>query len=289
MAKGTDSDEFMMLSRVRSGLKREFAFAMKAQSEMDGSLGRTRASKNRNETPVQTSPSGKRFRKSGPSKNDEDVDVCGVMSEEEAKSDVVDLASDDEPKNHVGEESKSVFLDEANVKSDVVIDEEARFKEEEVMNEIEIETAKTCVIKTKDETIEEKETLNVEETKEVKDTLKVEEAKKEKVKKKKVKVHLDKSMRRFTRSALKQKDDETKMLSNGERDNVVGVDVNVEKENVGTPFLGTPTPMKLTKSALKRFPVKLKDLLATGILEGLPVKYIRGLKVLFEWFCIMIY
>ena len=29
----------------------------------------------------------------------------------------------------------------------------------------------------------------------------------------------------------------------------------------------------------KRFPVKLKDLLATGILEGLKVRYVKGHKV----------
>jgi len=30
----------------------------------------------------------------------------------------------------------------------------------------------------------------------------------------------------------------------------------------------------------KKFPHKLKDLLETGILEGMPVKYVRGAKVL---------
>jgi hypothetical protein len=79
-------------------------------------------------------------------------------------------------------------------------------------------------------------------------------------------------MRRFTRSALKQKDEENK-------DNVVGMDDNVVRRE--TDVVATPTPMKLSKSGLKRFPVKLKDLLATGILEGLKVKYIKGQKVLF--------
>jgi hypothetical protein len=80
-------------------------------------------------------------------------------------------------------------------------------------------------------------------------------------------------MRRFTRSALKQKDEENK-------DNVVGMDDNVVRRE--TDVVATLTPMKLSKSGLmKRFPVKLKDLLATGILEGLKVKYIKGQKVLF--------
>jgi hypothetical protein len=43
----------------------------------------------------------------------------------------------------------------------------------------------------------------------------------------------------------------------------------------------TPTPMKFSKPGLKRFPVKLKDFVATGILEGLKVRNIKGQKVLF--------
>ncbi|RZC77214.1 hypothetical protein C5167_001356 [Papaver somniferum] len=46
MEKGRDTEEFKVLSsNPRIGLKREFAFAMNAQSECSGSLGRTRARK----------------------------------------------------------------------------------------------------------------------------------------------------------------------------------------------------------------------------------------------------
>ncbi|KAH9660466.1 PHD-type domain-containing protein [Citrus sinensis] len=46
MANGTDSEEkFVVLSKIRVGLKREFEFALKVQSEICGSLGRTRARK----------------------------------------------------------------------------------------------------------------------------------------------------------------------------------------------------------------------------------------------------
>ena len=45
MAKGKDSEEFLVLSQVRTGLKRKFAFALKVQSKMQGTLGRTRARK----------------------------------------------------------------------------------------------------------------------------------------------------------------------------------------------------------------------------------------------------
>ena len=43
MANGTDLEEFVLLSRVRTGHKREFAFTMKAQLEICVSLGRTLA------------------------------------------------------------------------------------------------------------------------------------------------------------------------------------------------------------------------------------------------------
>ena len=43
MVNGTDSEEFMLLSRVRMGHKREFAFVVKAQSKICRSLGWTLA------------------------------------------------------------------------------------------------------------------------------------------------------------------------------------------------------------------------------------------------------
>ena len=45
MAKGRDLEKFLVLSQVRTRLKREFTFALKVQSEMQGTLGRTRAKK----------------------------------------------------------------------------------------------------------------------------------------------------------------------------------------------------------------------------------------------------
>lgn len=259
MAKGTDSNEFMVHSRVRTGLKREFAFAMKAQSEIDGSLGRTRGgSKNRNEPPVRVSPVGKRAKKTGSGKVVEDVGGGG-LSEEEAKSDVVDLGSDDEPKN-----LESVFetvIDEKTVLGEALKDDKAMHE-----MEIEIESVKLNV----SETLE-----TLEEPKEEECSLDVKGGN---VKKKKV--ALEKPVRRFTRSALKEKEEETKVLD----DIVVGIDDDVEKEETEVlPVMATLMPRKLNKSS-KRFPIKLKDLLATGILDGLKVKYIKGQKVLFDFF-----
>ncbi|WJX73596.1 hypothetical protein P8452_57359 [Trifolium repens] len=252
MAKGTDSDEFMVLSRVRTGLKREFAFAMKAQSEIDGSLGRTRGgSKNRNEAPVQEIPVGKKQRKTGLE------DVGGVMSEEEAKSDVVDLVSDDEPRVLIGELESVKSVVETVIDDDETLLVDENLKEEnekeKVVNEIEME-----ICETKEEQKEDKNNTLCDDVANVS------------VRKKKKVSPLEKPMRRFTRSALKQKDEENK-------DNVVGMDDNVVRRE--TDVVATLTPMKLSKSGLmKRFPVKLKDLLATGILEGLKVKYIKGQK-----------
>ncbi|KEH38504.1 hypothetical protein MtrunA17_Chr2g0314241 [Medicago truncatula] len=53
----------------------------------------------------------------------------------------------------------------------------------------------------------------------------------------------------------------------------------VERENgVSRVSLIMVTPMKLGKPG-KRFSVKLKDFLATGIMEGLKVRYVKGQKV----------
>ena len=74
VANGTDSKEFVLLSRVWTDYKREFAFAMKAQSEIYGSLGRTRSRKTRNEA-VATNRS-KKLKKSDlkDAENDEVMD-----------------------------------------------------------------------------------------------------------------------------------------------------------------------------------------------------------------------
>ena len=108
MVTGTDSKEFVLLSRVRTGHKREFAFAMKAQSEICRSLGQTRSMKTRNKA-VATNRS-KKLKKTDPKDAENDKvmdqkakDLGDSMSEEEAKSDVVDLTSDDKPKGHIGE------------------------------------------------------------------------------------------------------------------------------------------------------------------------------------------
>ncbi|XWS71550.1 hypothetical protein CRYUN_Cryun03dG0147300 [Craigia yunnanensis] len=132
MANGSDAEDFVVLSRVRTGLKREFEFALKVQAEICGSLGRTRSRKAQN-GPV-WSPDNRRNKKlkkeAKVEKEKSDLEKSArvveesmdLMSEEEAKSDVVDV---EEPKRDVvgceEEKSKRVELEkEEGVKNGVI-------------------------------------------------------------------------------------------------------------------------------------------------------------------------
>ncbi|KAF1859606.1 hypothetical protein Lal_00010190 [Lupinus albus] len=364
MAKGTDSDEFLLLFRARVGLKREFQFAMKAQSEICGavSLGRTRASKtNPDQVPVQLSPSPKRSKKIGSFKDFEDHD--DVVSEEDAKSDVLDLTSDDEPNNHVGEskleagdamleESKNVVIESVELLKNETLKEgvvceisqsvfDNGVKEEEIgvytdmmlisvngygdkpftqsvlkqncdeskvmSNEVVgvddnviMETTPLFICKKElksdiggSEIIDEEQMNEVEHMvlqvleKGVIDTPEVHAANgttlilvnglSDKVKE----MAVEKAVRRFTRSALKPSCDETNVITYGENviDRAVEMDDNVRREAENVTIVTTPILTKTPRSsAFKKFPSKLKDLIATGVLEGLSVKYIRGSK-----------
>lgn len=78
--------------------------------------------------------------------------------------------------------------------------------------------------------------------------------------------------KRFTRSTLREQDIEIEM------------EVGVEKVESGGKLASTSSPSKLEmkmskKVGLAKLPIKLKDLLQTGLLEGLNVRYVRGTKV----------
>ncbi|KAJ0084226.1 hypothetical protein Patl1_30553 [Pistacia atlantica] len=165
MANGADSeDKFVVLSKIRTGLKREFEFALKVQSEICGSLGRTRSKKAHDNVDLGhelVSPPLKKLKTyvSRRKRKEEakGVDVVKdldkdteVMSEEEAKSDVVDL------------------VDEVKVESICnvggVIPKPSG--EEELMCEDEIEKEELCKNDGKKAVVYEKEVLvNVEEGK----------------------------------------------------------------------------------------------------------------------------
>ncbi|GMI97205.1 hypothetical protein HRI_003389800 [Hibiscus trionum] len=132
MAKCTDAEDFVVLSRVRTGLKREFEFALKAQSEICGSLGRTRSRKSQNGPAWSPGKrSNKKLKKE--SKVEEECsdleksvrvaeESIDLISEEEAKSDVVDV---EEPNREVDcceeEESRRAKLEkEEEIKNGVI-------------------------------------------------------------------------------------------------------------------------------------------------------------------------
>ncbi|KAL2328537.1 hypothetical protein Fmac_021964 [Flemingia macrophylla] len=110
MANTIDLKPYLVISKVRTGLKREFAFAMKVQSEIYASMGRTRSSMTQNVVQVRDQPKKKRYKKSylekrksekliGLVKDKEDVNVA--PSEEEVKKDVLDV---EKVKNQAGDE-----------------------------------------------------------------------------------------------------------------------------------------------------------------------------------------
>nr|DAD28616.1 TPA_asm: hypothetical protein HUJ06_030084 [Nelumbo nucifera] len=114
MAKGTDSEPFVLLSGVRTGLKREFAFALKVQSELSGSLGRTRSRKFENSPSsegVSENSRNKRLKSSHAKKGVKDAEVKSSIIEEakrdlvaslleEPKSDLVKSAGEEEAENN---------------------------------------------------------------------------------------------------------------------------------------------------------------------------------------------
>ncbi|KAL9143458.1 hypothetical protein ABFS82_14G238000 [Erythranthe guttata] len=81
----------------------------------------------------------------------------------------------------------------------------------------------------------------------------------------------DKPLRRITRSALKLQDEEMEL----------GSGAGVVENDSSLTLTTSPSKLELKMSKkveLKRVPRKLKDLLETGLLEGLHVQYVQGSK-----------
>ncbi|GFZ20388.1 acyl-CoA N-acyltransferase with RING/FYVE/PHD-type zinc finger domain-containing protein [Actinidia rufa] len=289
MANGTDTEEYVLLSRVRPGLKREFAFALKSQAEYAGSIGRTRARRSQNGASgneVSNNSSNKRLKTSESKnvKNDAEKPsvycqlmtdfeksvnsdavkretVSGVVrdgvvergisvSEEEPKSDVVDLISDDEQKS-VLVESDLKGVEPMCIESIEVEDQSDKSSFNVGANKDESEPlckggpamgAEIPALK-----------LNAEPGDVVVE-----------------KGFYEKPMKRVTRSSVKV------MAEPLERLAIEDVKTEEGSESDGMGKL----EMKMSKKIeLKRAPTKLRELLETGLLEGLPVRYLRGLKV----------
>ncbi|KAK2988529.1 hypothetical protein RJ640_022480, partial [Escallonia rubra] len=251
MANGTDSDEYVVLSRIRPGLKREFAFALKSQCDYSGSRGRTRSGRvhPRPESDIQ---SNKRLKVEKKSLTDVIGDVDGekmalASEEEEPKSDIVDVdqTSDDEPK---------------------IIPVESEVRVEQSENNAEIAISRGIEGDTVENGNSDVPQINVG-GEEVKDNVLecqlVENG---------IADFIDKPSRRITRSALKSKE----AMSVDSKNEVV---VENEVVNAVATPLNKSAKKGEKKVVLKRFPSKLKELLETGLLEGLPVRYLRGEKV----------
>ena len=330
MANGTAPDEFVVLSRVRTGLKREFAFALKVQSEICGSLGRTRSRRLPNailETPTPKRLKGSvTMETSGGEGEDETAqlrssevgkveevksmeDMADSMSEE-AKSDIVDLVSDEEPKSQVDEstgdtgtmdetsnsirieESKEELLDSedpishgtVNLARDrELVDEKMVPSCEEESKDIswnESEGALTCGDLGK----EGKSVLSEEAVSWSESIIVVNDQLGNKM--------VQQPRKRFTRLTLNQNSESTTTSVDDLAKSNTGMTMQVitndaENKPKDAPSPSATPPMKIgmtkpKKVSTKRFPAKLKDLLETGILEGLRVRYIRGSKVLVE-------
>lgn len=138
MANGTDSDGFVLRSQGRVGLKRELAFAL-AHADVSGSLGRTRARKAQNELPEIVNRKRLKKETKNEAQKEEDDDekpaiggqklpsegenvkvVEDLVESDDAKSDVVDLMSDDEPKSHVAESMVTEKVSEDELKNGAV-------------------------------------------------------------------------------------------------------------------------------------------------------------------------
>ena len=236
MAKGTDSEEFVVLSRVRPGCKREFAFAVKAQSAIAGSLGRTRTrndrsgvwgnggSENSNNKRQRSSVSN-----SEKSNAEERSHEDRIRSNETESMDNEAVRSGDgEQGNHPADNPAQTACS-SEVKSCVEGGEELKDDTPSRMNR-------------EDADISETQNADV-----------VENA------------TLDQQPKEVSGTDLKPNADamEISAVNNGE-------------ENTGTARSSSLVP-----HTPRRFPAKLKELLDSGILEGLPVQYIRGSRVRF--------
>lgn len=259
MANNTNSEHFVELYEIRKGLKREFAFAMKAQSQICDSLGRTRSKKAQTLVEVSTDSSDMRYKNSrlpkiknltNMVKTNEDVGV--VLSKKEVKSDVMDTKklksqvsdeatmlvmcekehNSDEPKTHVEDRGVTIVIcDEVN-------------KNEPKTEIVQKQPACDNDMKEKVDNDEIVSTLGY-----------------------KLKIPL-----KSTQSTLNKLENyDSKVKSNG---------VYKERKNVSMIIASTPMTSSMAFMG-KKFPSKLKDLLSSGILEGLLVKYVRSIKVFF--------
>ncbi|XP_058199978.1 uncharacterized protein LOC131314980 isoform X4 [Rhododendron vialii] len=284
MANGADTEEYVVVSRVRPGLKREFAFAWKSQADCAGSTGRTRARRTPNgalgNEASKDSPSSKRFKSSESNKDSESVekhkligstenvgsDVEGgdverliSVSEDEPKSDVVDSTSDDE--------QRSVFVESA-VKEVVsmgieLVRDEGNAANEDAGKDVSEQPCEGAEISA--------QKLNTEACDGVVDRAEISAQKLHKEPADGVieRAFDETPVKRVTRSVVKVVNETLK------RSDTEEVKTGDRSESVLLGKLEKKMPKRIK---VKKYPTMLKELLETGLLEGLPVTYLRGMK-----------
>ncbi|CAI9761540.1 unnamed protein product [Fraxinus pennsylvanica] len=297
MAKDMDSDE-IVVSSIRAGMKREFAMMMKAQSEIgmvsSGQRRVTRSqisggcSKDAVESGDKTGKEGR-----GPSAKRRKKDTEENLGGEEAKKleyiEVLDnkgVENSDTIDVVVNEEEKMKILDNEDWPNSNMV--EVVVNEEEELRNLEnwptIEGGKTVVEVTVTELNGIEQPMCIEsslprvgshEIKLVCEEDKTFEETSELGRERRLCGLSEKQARRFTRSALKLQ--ETVELGSGPGE------LKTEADETDGAMTMTSSPSKLEmkmskKVELKRVPRKLKDLLDTGLLEGLAVRYIHRSK-----------
>lgn len=125
-----DESEFVVLSKVRTGLKREFQFALNTQNEIAGSLSRTRVRKTppTESTELSELPATKKMKRpvGRPRKKQSLMshnNIQAVESEDEPQSDVVDVMSDEESnRQHIVESQRRENVNGNGSESDSVVE-----------------------------------------------------------------------------------------------------------------------------------------------------------------------
>ncbi|KAF5819792.1 putative histone acetyltransferase chromatin regulator PHD family [Helianthus annuus] len=259
MANGTDGDEYVLLSSIRPGLKREFAFAMKSQSENYGLCGRTRARRSQmspERLPVSKKP------KSG-----------DLGLENEAKVEVTRArrAQVSPERSPVSKKPKSVVLGLGNEAKVEICNESVC--NESVCNESVCKESvckdSVCKESVCDESVLNESVLNTDEEESKSDVVDPGRTVNEQMSEVKSEAMDESDLKMEVNDHVNDNVNEDEDDKTVENENVIS---SVENEN-------GEEEKKLKKAVMKRFPTKLKELLETGLLEGSPVRYVRGSKV----------
>lgn len=283
-ANGIESGE-TVVSSIRAGMKREFAMMMKAQAECGIILGKRRVTRSQNSplisktdgsTGKHISKMDKKEDKNEVAEEEKKVELV-VVDEEEIKSDIVDGNSDDEKKkNMVQDELEKEGSDMAKVSGEEGENEGAMTKEPrdgivESVNEVSVEIAGEEKVKADSSCAAEVVSIAMD----------VETGATVKMAASSLVAPVAKTyFRRFTKSGLKPKAEAVDQKAEGPLEPKVEEALDVVKPPHAEAEKPTenvlPTTSKLEIKMSKKTPTKLKELLETGLLEGLPVRYIRG-------------